>query len=88
MNSAKIISVIETKHERNDGGIIREATRYWSADGKLLAEVDPHSRVVNLAELDRLVDLVVDASNEPRPSETTLKGYLRMVIGDHLTGGR
>ena len=43
-DSAKIITVIETRSIRGHGitnDPVREVVQYWSADGSLLAENDP-----------------------------------------------
>ena len=46
MDTAKLIQVIETTILRRGDGTkenpIRFITQYWSIDGILLAEVDPH----------------------------------------------
>lgn len=47
MDEAKVIQVIKTTLTRrgsgkNDTDPIRIVTQYWSLDGELLAEVDPH----------------------------------------------
>ncbi|APB77432.1 carboxypeptidase [Paenibacillus polymyxa] len=47
-NSAKVIQVIETKNDRGSGTETdpnRIITQYWSLDGELLAEYDPHSNI-------------------------------------------
>lgn len=45
MNSARVISVLETtllrRGKGKDGDPVRIITQYWTPDGKLLAEVDP-----------------------------------------------
>lgn len=46
---ARVIQVIETRIERrgsgkDDSSPIRIITQYWSFDGELLAEVDPHEQ--------------------------------------------
>lgn len=47
-DSARVISVIETKTARGSGmnseSPVRVVTEYWSLDGEKLAEVDPYLR--------------------------------------------
>lgn len=47
MDTARVIQVIETKLLRRGSGEsnddpIRIVTQYWTLEGELLAEVDPH----------------------------------------------
>ena len=45
-DSAKVIQVIETKSNRGKGtldDLSRQVVQYWSLEGELLAERDPHT---------------------------------------------
>lgn len=45
-DSAKVIQVIETKSNRGKGtldDLSRQVVQYWSLEGQLLAERDPHT---------------------------------------------
>lgn len=45
MDTAKVVQVIETTLRRRGDGVktpVRVITQFWSLDGELLAEVDPH----------------------------------------------
>jgi len=48
---ARTITVIETNLEKKGAGTeedpVRRITQYWSTDGRLLAEVDPHKETGN-----------------------------------------
>ena len=47
-DSARVISVIETKAARGGAGTVkdisREVTQYWDLEGNLLAENDPQAK--------------------------------------------
>lgn len=55
-NSAKLMLVIEVKATRGSGtaenDAVREATEYWSIDGKKLAEHDPIALELDMSDED------------------------------------
>jgi|GEM_PF-3252443 len=80
MDTCRVIEVIETTLTRRGAGKdssdpVRVITQYWSRDGKLLAEVDPHvAKKVDphVAKTDAPIPLVKYPPADPsRPWERT-----------------
>lgn len=63
VNSARVISVIETKAVRGEGDEddpCRVVTQYWDFEGNLLAENDPISNCINSMPAEEELALLGD----------------------------